>query len=47
MRTCKYSSSDVAKAMAPFASDPQNKGAVLDLLDYSFEKDDVAKYFRK
>ena len=47
MRTCKYSSSDVATAMAPFASDPQNKGAVLDLLDYSFEKDDVAKYFRK
>mmetsp|Transcript_27643 Transcript_27643/g.79794 ORF Transcript_27643/g.79794 Transcript_27643/m.79794 type:complete len:682 (-) Transcript_27643:40-2085(-) len=47
MRTCKYSMSDVAKAMAPFANDPQNKGAVLDQLDYSFEKGDVAKYFRK
>lgn len=47
MRTCKYSATDVAKAMAPYASDPQNKEAVLDMLDYSFEKDDVAKFFRK
>jgi len=47
MRACKYSATDVAKAMAPHASDPQNKMAVLDMLDYSFEKDDVAKFFRK
>lgn len=46
MRTCKYSMTDVAKAMAPYANDPQNKDAVLDQLDYSFERDDVAKYFR-
>ena len=47
MRTCKYSATDVAKAMAPYASDPQNKETVLDMLDYSFEKEDVAKFFRK
>ena len=47
MRTCKYSTTDVAKAMAPYASDPQNKEVVLDMLDYSFEKDDVAKFFRR
>lgn len=47
MRTCKYSATEVAKAMAPYASDPQNKEAVLNMLDYSFEQDDVAKFFRK
>lgn len=47
MRACEYSKTDVAKAMAPCASDPQNRSIVLDHLEYTFEKDDVAKYFRK
>ena len=43
---CKYAVTDVAKALAPYANDPQNKDKVLDLIDFSFEKGDVAKFFK-
>ena len=39
------SSTDVAKLMAPYANDPQNKQLVLELITLSFEKEDIEQLF--
>ena len=38
-------SADIAKAMAPYVADPQNKSIVLDEISLSFQKDEVEKCF--
>jgi len=44
MEACPFSKADLAKTMAPYVSDPENKESILSQL-YSFEKDDVSKMF--
>mmetsp|Transcript_16451 Transcript_16451/g.25113 ORF Transcript_16451/g.25113 Transcript_16451/m.25113 type:complete len:123 (-) Transcript_16451:162-530(-) len=41
---CPYAKADVAKAMASFVADPENKDEVLETL-YSFERTSVERYF--
>ena len=45
MLACKYAKADVAKAMVASVRDPENKNVVLDLIEYSFERDDVDRAF--
>ena len=47
MRVCRYQSSDVAKTMVPFVKDPQNKQAVLEQVEFTYERDAVEKCFRR
>lgn len=45
MEACPYNKTEIAIAMAPNASDPENKDAVLDQI-YSYERPNVTKMFR-
>lgn len=45
MQACPDSGTDVAKAMAPFCSDYQNKQMVLDQITLSFQREDIARLF--
>jgi len=46
MPVCGYQKAAVAKIMAPFVCDPQNKQLVLDALDFEYEKETVSTSFR-
>jgi Domain of unknown function (DUF4476) len=46
VQVCRYQQVDVAKAMAPFVNDPQNKQSVLSQIEYSFEREAVSQCFR-
>ena len=46
MRASEYQKTDVAKSMIPFVSDPINKEIVLKEIEFEFEKQTVAAYFR-
>ena len=45
VEVCTYQQVDVAKAMAPFVNDPQNKQSVLNQIEFSFEREAVSKCF--
>lgn len=45
MLACPYAKAEVAKTMATTVRDPENKNIVLDLIDYSFEREDVSRAF--
>jgi hypothetical protein len=45
MLACPYAKAEVAKSMVATVQDPENKDIVLDLIDYSFERDDVQREF--
>jgi hypothetical protein len=45
MQACPYAMAEVAKALAPTVRDPENKATVLELVEYSFERETVSKAF--
>lgn len=45
MQACPYAMAEVAKALAPTVRDPENKATVLELVEYSFERDTVSRAF--
>jgi hypothetical protein len=47
MGVCKNSEADVAKEMAPYVSDPQNKGEVVSKIPMTFQRNDVENRFMK
>eukprot|EP00978_Attheya_sp_CCMP212_P047098 scaffold421226_cov55-Attheya_sp.AAC.2 len=47
MGACKNSEADVAKEMAPYASDPQNKDQVVSKIPLTFQRNDVENRFMK
>lgn len=46
VRACPMQDADVAKAMAPYVVDQENRGVVLDEIRYSFQREDVQKCFQ-
>lgn len=46
IEACPYSKLDLVRTMAPYVSDPENKGIVLDEL-YSYERDEASKMFAR
>lgn len=44
MEACPFSKAELAKVMAPYVSDPENKDSILSQL-YSFERGEVSKMF--
>jgi hypothetical protein len=45
MGACKNSEADVAKEMAPYASDPQNRDEVVSKIPLTFQRNDVENRF--
>ncbi len=46
MESCSFQKTDVAKLMAPHVNDPENKEAVLEQIDFLFEREEVSTKFQ-